>query len=192
LLAVVLVVVPGGLIVWQHTTSQRAPAPEVDPVSTAVAVPSASASPEAGDTIAPAAPVRPPPPAPVVVRSPDPGRSPLADKLNAADGDIRADLAIVDRVLDNFRLELGGNPVGTNREITAQLSGRNARRHAPLPPDHPAINSSGQLVDRWGTPFFFHAVSAQKMEIRSAGPDRELYSDDDAVSSPLPRGPAGP
>ena len=40
----------------------------------------------------------------------------------------------------------------------------------------------GELVDRWGTPYFFHSVSAEKMEIVSAGPDKELWTDDDVVS----------
>ena len=53
-----------------------------------------------------------------------------------------------------------------------------------LPPDHPAINPNGELCDRWGTPFFFHAESAKKMEIRSAGPDKKMWNDDDVVFAP--------
>ncbi len=157
---------------------------------TADSAPALASTPTA-DTPPPAAipdePPRPEKPQPELITGPDPGRSPLADRLNAADGAISEDLAILQRVLNNFLLEVGANPVGSNREITAQLSGRNARHHAPLPRDLPAIDARGELVDRWGTPFFFHALSAREMEIRSAGPDREIYTADDAVESPRPK-----
>lgn len=133
-------------------------------------------------------PVRPEQPQPELITGPDPGRSPLADRLNDPAGTITEDLAILQRVLNNFLLELGSHPVGSNREITAQLTGRNASRHAPLPPDLPAISAEGELIDRWGTPFFFHALSAREMEIRSAGPDLELYTADDVTWSPVPKG----
>jgi hypothetical protein len=188
LIALALVILPAAIVFWIESTSKhRVPASPAG-----ARPPSAASAPPATDAETPAGasstdPVRPPPPAPVVVRSPDPGRSPLADQLNAPDGDIQSDIAILDRVLDNYRLALGGNPVGNNREITAQLSGRNSRRHAPLPKDHPAISATGELLDRWGTPFFFHALSARGMEIRSAGPDRAMYTDDDVIRSPVPK-----
>lgn len=31
------------------------------------------------------------------------------------------------------------------------------------------------------SPYFFHAESADRMEIRSAGPDERIYSEDDIV-----------
>lgn len=119
----------------------------------------------------------PPPPA---------ERSTLADALNAPTSDIRADLQIVNEVIQAFQTNFPreGNPVGTNPEITAVLTGKNKLRLALIPLDHPAINQAGELCDRWGTPFFFHAESAKKMEIRSAGPDRKMWNDDDAVFSP--------
>ena len=42
----------------------------------------------------------------------------------------------------------------------------------------------GELCDRWGRPFFFHQLSGTKMEIRSAGPARQLWTDDDVVLTP--------
>lgn len=181
LIALALVVLPAGIIYFVETSGRPAKrtsderTPQEEATSENVTSPAGEPSGE---------PVRPSRPQPVVVRSPDPGRSPLADKLNAPAGNIREDLAILARVFDNYRQELGGNPSGNNREITAQLSGRNQHRHAPLPKDHPAIDATGQLRDRWGKPFFFHVFSALKMEIRSAGKDRELYTDDDEVWSP--------
>ena len=110
----------------------------------------------------------------------------LADQLNSPTGDIRADLRIVLDVLENFRTNFphDGNPVGTNAEITAALTGKNKLRYAAIPPDHAAINRAGELCDRWGTPFFFHAESGTRMGLRSAGPDKKMWTDDDIVLSP--------
>lgn len=133
--------------------------------------------------------------APGATRTPDaprrpeaapPERSTLADALNAPNTDIRADLRLVSEILDTFRTNFlqTGNPTGTNAEITAALTGQNRLRLALIPPDHPAINRAGELCDRWGTPFFFHAESATRMDIRSAGPDRKMWNEDDVVLSP--------
>jgi len=48
-----------------------------------------------------------------------------------------------------------------------------------LPEQAPYLDAEGRLVDRWGTPYFFHPVSGEDMEIVSAGPDAELWTDDD-------------
>jgi hypothetical protein len=144
---------------------------------------------EAGTTVAqpPAQPAHPgsaiPAQTPHVA---PPERSTLANALNSPATDIRADLRLVLDIIETFRSNFlqTGNPVGTNAEITSALTGRNRLRLSLIPIDHPAINKQGELCDRWGTPFFFHAESATRMEIRSAGPDRKLWSNDDVVLSP--------
>ncbi|HVS51623.1 MAG TPA: hypothetical protein VHD62_04650 [Opitutaceae bacterium] len=110
----------------------------------------------------------------------------LADALNSPAADIRADLRIVAGLLEAFRTNFphDGNPVGENVEITAALAGKNSLRFGFLPPNHPAIDADGELCDRWGTPFFFHALSGTRMEIRSAGPDKKLYTADDVTLAP--------
>jgi len=110
----------------------------------------------------------------------------LASELNAPTGTIERDLAVVDSVLEAFRTNFpgAGNPVGENNEITAALTGRNSLGLQLVPRRHPAINNHGELVDRWGTPFFFHQLSGEMMEIRSAGPDRTMHTADDAVFAP--------
>ena len=113
-------------------------------------------------------------------------RSALADTLNTPQSTIAADLRIVLDLVSAFRTNFPreGNPVGSNAEITAALSGRNALRFAFIAPDHPAINRAGELCDRWGTPFFFHAESGTRMTIQSAGPDHRLHTADDIVLVP--------
>jgi hypothetical protein len=77
----------------------------------------------------------------------------------------------------------GGNPVGTNPEITAALNGGNPKQINFIKPEAGMqINGSGELVDAWGTPFFFHQLSGSEMEIHSAGPDKIMWTSDDLVA----------
>ena len=101
----------------------------------------------------------------------------------APDTDPRDDLRAVASVLDTFRLLAKGDalPLGSNEEISAALRGETRAKLALLPREHPAFDKRGRLVDRWGTPLFFHAQSAKKIEIRSAGPDREMGTADDIL-----------
>jgi len=75
----------------------------------------------------------------------------------------------------------GGNPVGTNPEIASALQGQNPKGINFLKADGNRVNEQGELVDAWGTPYFFHQLSGTEMEIRSAGPDRIMYTADDLV-----------
>ena len=85
-------------------------------------------------------------------------------------------------VFRQYASRFGGNPVGTNPEITAALNGGNVKQVQFLNPDDGLrINGKGELIDSWGTPFFFHQLSAREMEIHSAGPDRVMWTADDLV-----------
>lgn len=111
-------------------------------------------------------------------------------EAGAGDGasDAPADLTPV-TLLENQRtafrqyaLKFGGNPVGDNAEITAALRGQNARQSVFLTTsDGLRVNGEGQAVDAWSTPYFFHQLSRTEMEIRSAGPDRRMWTTDDLV-----------
>ncbi len=80
-----------------------------------------------------------------------------------------------------YGLMFGGNPVGTNPEITRALDGDNPKHVKFLGPDGNRVNEKGELVDAWNTPYFFHQLSAMDMEIRSAGPDKIMWTADDLV-----------
>jgi len=88
------------------------------------------------------------------------------------------------RAVHDFGSMFGGNPVGINSEITAQLSGNNPKHINFINPEAGMrINSNGELIDPWGTPYFFHQLSGTDMEIHSAGPDRIMWTADDLVVS---------
>jgi hypothetical protein len=86
-------------------------------------------------------------------------------------------------VIKRYGSQYGGNPVGLNAEITAALNGGNTNQARFINEDSGLrINGRGELVDYWGTPFFFHQLSATEMEIRSAGPDKVMWTPDDLVT----------
>lgn len=87
------------------------------------------------------------------------------------------------RAIRQFGDMFGGNPVGTNPEITAELSGDNPKHINFINTEAGMrINQGGELVDSWGTPLFFHQISGKEMEIHSAGPDKVMWTSDDLVA----------
>ncbi len=89
----------------------------------------------------------------------------------------------VSRAIRQYGAMFGGNPVGTNPEITAQLNGGNPKQINFIQPDAGMrINEKGELVDAWNTPLFFHQISGTETEIHSAGPDKIMWTPDDLVA----------
>lgn len=84
-------------------------------------------------------------------------------------------------MLRDYRTLFGQNPEGNNTDIMKSLMGGNAKGAILGPPPGMSVNAQGELVDQWGTPIFFHAMSANEMEIRSAGPDGVMWNGDDVV-----------
>jgi hypothetical protein len=105
-----------------------------------------------------------------------------AASLNSPETTAEEDIATLDFLISSFRKHEGGNPVGENDEITAALLGRNPKGLGYLRKDRAYIDPSGRLIDRWGTPYFFHAVSGDEMEVVSAGPDLRHHTADDITS----------
>jgi hypothetical protein len=109
-----------------------------------------------------------------------PGASPPAPQPERAD-DGRGDVEGIRLMLRDYRTRLGENPVGSNAEIMKAIMGGNPIQAVLGPPPGLSLNAAGELVDRWGTPYFFHQLSKDTMEIRSAGPDRVMWTGDDVV-----------
>ncbi len=94
--------------------------------------------------------------------------------------DPKNDLHLVEQLLSHYRLVYKENPVGTdNTEIIAALLGENPKQVYFLDPNLSALNQHRELLDRWGTPFVFHSLKADLMDIRSPGPDRKPWTADD-------------
>ncbi len=111
-----------------------------------------------------------------------PGRDEMIAELNSPNSTIEGDLGIVAEVVSTYlSIFKMVPPGGLNDEITANLTGSNPGRIAFIPATHPSINATGELTDRWGTPLFFHPVSDNILDLRSAGPDGELWTDDDVT-----------
>lgn len=117
---------------------------------------------------------------------PTPMPGAVGNQILAGYGDPSAkpeeDLALMHRALGNFALLVKGAdplPLGANEDIAAALLGKNSRKTVFLQSPTPALNDAQQLIDRWGTPLYFHARARDRIEIRSAGPDKIMWSDDD-------------
>ncbi|WP_395738810.1 hypothetical protein [Prosthecobacter sp.] len=164
------------------TAVARPPLPAGKPV-----VKSAPASPSS-PAPTPSVPKPVPPPAPTVVETkPAAGAEPKAypPPISPMALDVRKqyaeELEQVGLMLRDYRTLMHENPVGTNAEIMAALMGGNPKRARLGPPGGEGLNEKGELLDRWGTPYFFHQMSATVMEIHSAGPDRRMWTSDDVV-----------
>jgi hypothetical protein len=106
----------------------------------------------------------------------------VADSTPALDLPPSTVLQNVERAVRQYGEMFGGNPIGTNPEITSELSGNNPKHIDFITPQAGTrINANGELVDAWGTPYFFHQISGSEMEIHSAGPDKVMWTSDDLV-----------
>jgi len=112
-----------------------------------------------------------PPPAPVNV--------PAAYQESLQQGPEQQEAEEIALNIRDFAQRFRGNPTGTNAEIVKALTGENEANATYLPSKLRRLNDQGELLDAWGTPYFFHANSATEMEVRSAGPDKKLYTHDD-------------
>ncbi len=91
------------------------------------------------------------------------------------------ELGRVTFLVGDYRAAFGSNPVGSNKEITRALLGDNERGTKFVDPSTVTLNAKGEMLDAWGHPYFFHAMSGKLMEIRSAGPDGRIFTADDLV-----------
>lgn len=95
---------------------------------------------------------------------------------------VQIDVMRIRHMINDFHTLTGENPVGTNAEIMKQIMGGNSHQATLGPPEGLPLNAQGELVDAWGTPYFFHQLSRDKMEVRSAGPDKMMWTADDVTA----------
>jgi len=108
---------------------------------------------------------------------------PEGDQAVSSNSDAETEVAIdkISLMLRDYRTIAGENPVGTNAEVMKAIMGGNPRGAMLGPPEGIVLNENSELIDRWGTPYFFHQLTKDLMEIQSAGPDRILWTSDDLV-----------
>ena len=127
---------------------------------------------------------KPPPPTPEAMQTP-PGDL-IGEKLLHAYASeqttIHDDLQAISRVSLSYITLVknhANQPIGCNADLADALRGKNPHKQRFIPDNHPVFNNDGEMIDRWKTPLFIHPVSAGQWEIRSAGPDKTLWTNDD-------------
>ena len=118
---------------------------------------------------------------PVPVRSEvEPAVPEPVDEISGAAAEVRAVHTLVDNFLTAVK-EPYRPPLGDNEDLVCALTGGNRYGDVFLATNDPHLNERGQLVDRWGTPYHVHPRAADAIDIRSAGPDRILFTPDDLM-----------
>jgi hypothetical protein len=124
---------------------------------------------------------------PVVSKRPQTPVKPLVGEMILADYaktnfPPENDLTLMSHLMDNSLLLLksaANRPLSANEDWADFLRGGNGAHERFLPDSHVALNAKGQLIDRWGTPLFFHALGNGRYDLRSAGPDKNMWTNDD-------------
>lgn len=135
-------------------------------------------------------PPRPPSPKSEIKPSPPPVPS-AAESLLAGYGDPETppleDLRKIQRVAVGYFSvikDASRFPIGGNEDLSAVLRGENPNREVFIRPGHPVFSKEGLLIDRWGSPLIVHPEAWRQLELRSAGPDRIPFNDDDLILAP--------
>ncbi|MEM0895941.1 MAG: hypothetical protein AAGJ79_03570, partial [Verrucomicrobiota bacterium] len=111
---------------------------------------------------------------------PVPSMIQLAKQLNDPEASVEEDLDVVRGLIDYYRKQNRiVPPGGLNEEIVAGLRGDNPRKLRLIEDSHLKLSPGGELLDRFGTPYYLHPLSEEMIEIRSAGPDQTLWTEDD-------------
>lgn len=94
------------------------------------------------------------------------------------------DLVLMAHAISDFLIiakQANERPLSANEEWSAALRGQRPGSEPWFSNSSKALDSQQRLIDRWGTPLHFHALGNKQWEIRSAGPDRKLFTEDDLM-----------
>lgn len=189
-LALVLILLGATFVVWLLLARPPSLAPEAVPKSqtaqdaaVANAFSNASSAAQAAieNSFASATITSAIPPSTTLVPVPAPAGTAFAPEITTMTPETV--LENVRSAIRNYGQRFDGNPVGNNAEITRALGGENPGQVNYLSGDAGLrVNENGEMIDAWGTPFFFHQLSGTVMEIHSAGPDKKMWTADDLVT----------
>ena len=118
--------------------------------------------------------------------------SPLAAEFQSLDSPPERDVELLHEMLRQYLRHLHhrqGLPIGNDTDLLRALTGQNPMKLTVLPATHPSVGADQRLRDRWGTPYFVHPRGNGAYEIRSAGLDGKLFTEDDFIANPAPTGP---
>ena len=105
---------------------------------------------------------------------------PMADAIGKPGFPPEKEIAAVMQFFQLYRENFGAFPAGEgNAQFMNALRGNNPTHLPIFPLSHPRLDAKGNLLDSWGKPYIFHAVSRDRLEIRSSGPDGEIFTADD-------------
>ena len=94
------------------------------------------------------------------------------------------DLEMIARYIDSVFLLVKDRDTAdysTNKDLVLFLHGSNSHRLPFLAKNAKALSGTGQIVDRWDSHLILHPISRKLLELRSAGPDKIPYTDDDLL-----------
>ncbi len=113
--------------------------------------------------------------------------SPLAARLNAPDGNVREDVRTLHELILQYlhtTHQARSIPIGNDSDLARAITGGNPLGVVLMRSPHPALSLDGRLRDRWGTPYFIHALGGNAFDVRSAGPDQKMFTADDVMVEP--------
>jgi type II secretory pathway pseudopilin PulG len=96
---------------------------------------------------------------------------------------VRAQLLAIVEAGEAYRAEYGSVPQGGATAVLSALRGSNEKERVFLELPAGMTNERGEVVDVWGTPVEIWTTGSQRVEARSAGPNRRFGDHDDLVSS---------
>jgi hypothetical protein len=95
----------------------------------------------------------------------------------------RMHLASFLHATEAYRTTFGSLPEGTPAEIAASLLGANPESKVFLEVTADRTNAQGAFVDPWGTAWEIWKAGENRLDARSAGPNRRFGDHDDLVAS---------
>ena len=106
------------------------------------------------------------------------------EELLTLEGDGAADISALADLTRTYLEQPSASerdPIGFNEDLARALTKKDVLGEAAIPDGHPVLRN-GQLIDRWGSPWHVHPLASDLIQLRSAGPDRKLFTADDLVA----------
>lgn len=92
---------------------------------------------------------------------------------------IHTDAVSIEMAVQQYEIAVGERPHGDNPEVFRALLGTNALGLALLSPGR--INTSGEMLDPWGSPYRIEDLGHTNFAVRSGGRNRSYGDSDDYV-----------